>query len=116
MKARVSCALCFLLLAGVAAAQNASRAPLHSASSARRDSLIDCRDQRLRWEAAETWSRPQVPTANTEAEPRPIHIDQPTPATPKIRREWLQISPEAVTGSQSALDQYRSSLTPRPER
>ena len=116
MQARVSCVLSLLFLVGAAAAQSASRAPLQVARSAGLDPLIDSREQRLKWEAAQTWSRPQVPAANTEAEPRPIHIDQPTPATPKIRREWLQISPEAVTRGQAAPDQYRSWLTTKGER
>jgi len=114
MQARVSCVLCFLFLGGAAAAQNPS--PLQAARSAALEPLIDFANQRLKWEAAQTWTRPPAPSANTEPEHRPIHIDQSTPAAPKIRREWLQISPEAVTSNAPAPDQRRSSLVARSKR
>ena len=97
MQTRVSCVLCFLLLAGASVAQNASQAPAKAGRSAVREQLINSASQRLQWEAAQTWSKPSLPHANIEPEHRPIHIDQPAPAAPKLRREWLQASSEAVT-------------------
>jgi hypothetical protein len=97
MLTRVSCIVSCLLISGSAIAQNAPAAPVKGPRPAVREHLVDSAIQRLQWEAAQTWDRPAIPTTDAEPRHHAIHIDQPRPARPRVRREWLQPSSEPVT-------------------
>jgi hypothetical protein len=96
MRTGVSCTLLFLLLTGVAFAQSAARTKRSQSSLHER--LFYSSNERMQWEAAQTWNSPAIPnTAGEPAHPS-IHLEQPPLTPPRIRREWLRPSLEAGAG------------------
>ncbi|HWC20142.1 MAG TPA: hypothetical protein VG498_24220 [Terriglobales bacterium] len=91
---RWSCVILVLLVIGAAASQNAPAAPVKAARSSVREHLVHSANQRLLWEAMQTWGTPAILNTNSELQHPAIHMDQPPLTTPKIRREWLQPSSE----------------------
>jgi hypothetical protein len=82
------------------AAQNASMAaPMHAVKSAHvKERLLAANQERMCWEATQTWLAPAIPQQPDPAEHHAIHIDavnQPPLKAPKLRREWLIPSDEA---------------------
>ena len=102
---KCACGVTFcLLMVGSAAAQNASVAVPKQQSASVRECLYNSEQERLLWEAAETWSRPSIPNAEQHNHQR-IQIElskQAPPTFPKLRREWLQPSPEAAVPESTA--------------
>jgi hypothetical protein len=90
--------LAVLSAATLAAAQNATTAPAkHSTRAPVHESILNSDQERMTWEASQTWSIPVVHEANP-AETQTVHIDQanqPSPTLPKLRREWLTPSDES---------------------
>jgi hypothetical protein len=85
-----------LLFATAALAQSAT--PVKSAQRSVRERLLYSSNERIQWEAAQTWNAPAIPNAEIEPEHRPIHLEQPALTPPRIRREWLRPSPETASG------------------
>jgi hypothetical protein len=95
MRTRVSCTFVLLLFATVALAQSA--APVKSTHRSVREHLLYSSNERIQWEAAQTWNAPVIPNAESEPEHRPIHVEQPALTPPRIRREWLRPSEESAS-------------------
>ena len=97
MRVRVSAIIPFLLIAGGVFAQDAAPAKPHSSVLER---VCNSQNERMRWEAAQTWLVPAMPAIDEKAANRTVHIDpqnQPALSAPKLRREWLRGSSEATT-------------------
>lgn len=91
--------ICVLGLAGATVAQNTSNT-LNQQRMSVVETLSNSEQERLRWEAAETWSRPAAPHEQLQPSQHSLHIEnerQPTLTLPKLRREWLQPSMEAAS-------------------
>lgn len=91
--------LAVLSTATFVAAQNATTAaPANHAKTTRvRESILNSNQERMSWEALQTWSIPPIREANP-AQSGSVHIDganQPSPSLPKLRREWLRPSDES---------------------
>ncbi len=95
MRTRVSCTLLFLLLAVAGYAQSA--APAKRPKSSLHEQLLYSSNERMQWEAAQTWNSPGIPTAESEPAHPAIHMEQPPLTPPRIRREWLQPSTDVGT-------------------
>ena len=57
-----------------------------------RERLSNTEGERMRWEATQLWSTPMIPNQNSEADHRPVLIEQASQSlltVPKLRREWL---------------------------
>lgn len=93
MRIGVSCTFVLLLFTTAALAQSAT--PAKSTHRSVREHLLYSANERIQWEAAQTWNAPVVP--NAESEPRPIHVEQPALTLPRIRREWLRPSEESAS-------------------
>lgn len=81
-----------------------------------RERVFNSASERLRWEAAQTWTAPQVPEWDVEPAQHSIHMDQPPLAIPRLRREWLHPAQEAFVESNSDLSDLhaRSNSSPPP--
>jgi|SRR6185437_8234799 len=90
MRVRVICMVFCFVVGGVALAQSAA-----PAKSSVREGLLHASNERMRWEAAQTWNSPAVPPG-IEPVHGPIHVEQPPIAPPRIRREWLRPSAKAA--------------------
>ena len=106
MRIGVSCTFVLLLFATAALAQSA--APVTSKQRCVRERLLYSSNERIQWEAAQTWNVPAIPNSETEPEHRPIHFDQPALAPPRIRREWLRPSAEAASDLNTNVDDILS--------
>jgi hypothetical protein len=95
MRIRVSCTFVLLLFATAALAQSAT--PVKSPQRSVRERLLYSSNERIQWEAAQTWNAPVIANAESEPEHRPIHLEQPALAPPRIRREWLRPSAETAS-------------------
>lgn len=89
-----------LFSATIMAAQNASMAaPVHAVKSAHvKERLLAANQERMCWEATQTWLAPAIPQQPDPTEHHTIRIDaanQPPLKAPKLRREWLTPSDEA---------------------
>jgi hypothetical protein len=97
-------ASCLLSASAAAVAQSGRFIPNVAAQpNSIRERLSITDGERMRWEAAQTWSTPVIPNQNSEAEHRPVLIEQASQSVltvPKLRREWLT----------PALDSYTSNL------
>ena len=94
--------LCSMAWAGLGLGQNAPSAAQQRATA--RDAtlnerVLESNQERIQWEATQTCSIPAIPNRNGSAQPRPIHIEnnQPALSAPKLRREWLHPSADAIT-------------------
>jgi hypothetical protein len=118
----------FLLTASAAAvAQSGRPIPNVAAqSNSIRERLSNTDGERMRWEAAQTWSTPVIPNQNSEADHRPFLIEQASQSAltvPKLRREWLtpaldgdtsNVPGEAALNTPKSLPFARPSATTRP--
>jgi hypothetical protein len=103
---RVVCwlAVCVLGGIGTATSQNRAVSDRNRQSSCAHEPLSNSDQERLQWEAAETWSQPAIPNLD-QPNIHPIHIDldkQPSLTLPKLRREWLEPSAEAAAPESTA--------------
>lgn len=78
-----------------------------------RERVFNSASERLRWEAAQTWTAPELPERNIEPAPHAIHIDQLPLTIPKLRREWLHPSQETALDDGDLSASGFSSLLPR---
>ena len=94
MRVRSLCtAFCLLITSAALAQSGSSGANLAAQPSPIRERLSNADCERMRWEAAQTWSLPMVPNQNSESDNRPLHIEQVNQSlltVPKLRREWLR--------------------------
>jgi len=93
--------ICSLGWVALGLAQSAPPAAQHRAPD--RDATLNKRllasnRERIQWEATQTFSIPTIPNRNDAAQQRPIHIENNQPALkpPKLRREWLHASADAI--------------------
>src|SRR5579859_2164412 len=93
--------LCSMAWAGLGLGQNAPFAAQQRTTA--RDANLNERvlasnQERIQCEATQTWSIPAIPNRNDSAQQRPTHIEnnQPPLNPPKLRREWLHASADAI--------------------
>lgn len=103
---RVACwlAVCVLGGIGTATSQNGPVSDRNRQSKCAHEPFSNSEQERLQWEAAQTWSRPAIPNVD-QRNIHPIHIDlnnQPSLTLPKLRREWLEPSAEAAAPESTA--------------
>jgi hypothetical protein len=97
VRLRVGWMMLWLVAAGTAVAQHAPAASQKAQRrSCVREEIFNSASERLRWEAAQTWTSPEIPERNVEPAAHAIHMDQPPLTAPKLRRDWLRPSQEAA--------------------
>jgi hypothetical protein len=120
-------ASCLLSASAAAVAQSGRFIPNVAAQpNSIRERLSNTDGERMRWEAAQTWSTPVIPKQNSEADHRPFFIEQASQSLltlPKLRREWLtpafdgntsNVKGEAALNAPNSLPFARPSAKARP--
>src|SRR5579872_2345405 len=101
MRKRAALLFCSVAWVGLGLAQNAPAATQHHTTD--RDAVLNegvlrSERERIQWEAAQTSSIPTIPNAKDAEGQHAIHIEirQPALNPPKLRREWLHASADAI--------------------
>jgi|SRR5947209_14914536 len=98
-------ALCLLITSAAAVAQSGRSLPTLAAQpNPIRERLSNTDGERMRWEAAQMWSTLVIPNQNSEADHRPVVIEQANQSLltlPKLRREWLSPAQDSETSSRA---------------
>lgn len=101
-----SCMIALLIFSSMSVTARAQHASLAAARQVRRsvvaERIKNAENDRMRWEAAQTWLAPSVPQPSETNEARLVHIGQngqPLLRLPRLRREWLTGSSEPAAGN-----------------